>query len=373
MKIPKHIIDTIHTQWFYVYEWINYKHIIHILKQDLSNILIKNEKYLMIFLFLFSLSAIPFFIHIENIIFLIYVFWFLWFSFFLYIIWRWYKYAYISRKNMFIIITSSSIILNWKILSLSDNITLQNELDSVETTFQTKLFLENETILSYKNLEKHFRNSFFYIYEKKLGSIVFFLLLWYIIYIFFISFVYIIGSIFVSIFSIIIWNIIKYYQKLIWNIALKIQDLFSLIEISSSKIKKQNEILNIYFKENNLKSIEEQLKLTHKYIQKSLHHHSILKTTLKNSIYREIYDYQVYNKWIKNELLMPLEHLQTLLVKNAFNIEKQLDELEDLLKKNTWRNKNIYNLQKMNLNLLFNTINAKINEVNYFINQLKDQ
>jgi hypothetical protein len=57
-----------------------------------------------------------------------------------------------------------------------------------------------------------------------------------------------------------------------------------------------------------------------------------LKQDIENSEYKEMFDFSIYNSWIKKQITIPLEQIKTLLEKNLKVLNNQKQEIQDLLK-----------------------------------------
>lgn len=378
--IPENIIHEVWTKWFYLHKWLKYNDIMNILQNKLITFIHIFWKYIFIILLILSLIIIPL---LGNILYISYVLWFfifVWIIALIYLLIIWIQYSYFILKNSFIVLTHCALVINGKIIDISNYESIEAELIKVETLFQKKLFWDNEKIFSYQNLREEFKSWFHEIYKKKVGSIVFLLLIMYGIYIMIMSFIYFIWTIFIMFMSIILWIINKFILIQLWHTVLSIHSLFWNIETSSDMIQKFQKNIQILLSKNEKQAYENsfidalnsQIIQLNKNIEKSIDLNWKLKNEIKNSAYEEIYDFNAYNLWIKKELYIPLDEFKMILEWNLNKIHSQIKEIENNMTLQQNENKKVLELQKMRLDLFWKNIYDRIEQINYYLTSLKN-
>ncbi|MDD5770027.1 MAG: hypothetical protein PHE25_03600 [Candidatus Gracilibacteria bacterium] len=377
--IPEEIINEVSNRGFYLYRWIKYTDLINILKNELIIVISKFGKYIFIILLILSIIIIPTLVNIFYLLYFLGFFILIGIFILLYLTVIGIKHSYYIIKNSFIIITNSSIVINGKIISISNFKEIEKELLEVEKIFQKKLFLDNKQIFSYKNLVNEFKKGFEKIYVKKIGGIVFLLLIMYLIHIIIMSFIYFIGTILIVFISLILGIINKFILKNLGHKVININSLFINIENSSNKIIKNKIninklLLNIkdkIYETGLINSINLEITKFNKNIEHSINLNIKLKNEIKNSKYIDIYDFNIYNLWIKKELIIPLNEFKIILELSLTEIKKQLKIIDDLKIQEKELNKSL-ELQKMSLDLFGDNIYDKIQKINYYLNLLKN-
>lgn len=378
--IPENIIHEVWNKWFYLHKWLKYNDIINILQNKLITFIHIFWKYIFIILLILSLIIIPL---LGNIIYISYVLWFfvfVWIIALIYLLIIWIQYSYFILKNSFIVLTHCALVINGKIINISNYEAIEAELIKVETLFQKKLFWDNEKIFSYQNLREEFKSWFHEIYQKKVGSIVFLLLIMYGIYIIIMSFIYFIWSIVIMLLSIFLSIINKFLLIQLWHTVISIHSLFWDIETSSDMIQKFQKNIQILLSKNEKQAYENsfihalnsEIIQLNKNIEKSIDLNWKLKNEIKNSQYKDIYDFNIYNSWIKKELYMPLHEFKILLESNLNDIHKQINKLNNTIEKQKDENKKVLELQKMRLDLFWKNIYDRIEQINYYLTSLKN-
>lgn len=379
--IPDKIIGEIWNKWFYLYRWIKYNDLINILKNKLIILINKFWKYTFIVLLILSIIIIPLLGNISYLLYFVWFFIFLWILAFIYLISIWIQYSYFILKNSFIILTNSFIVINGKIINILNYEWVEKELSQVEELFQKKLFLDDKKIFSYMNLIQEFKNWFHEIYKKKIWSIVFLLLIMYAIYIIIMSFIYFIWTILIMFMSIFLWIINKFILIKIWHKVMNINSLFLNIEQSSNKIENSKKYIQNLLLQGKEKKYEDLLIHTinleiikfNKNIEKTIDLNSKLKNEIKNSQYKDIYDFNIYNSWIKKEIYIPLYELKIFLEFSWDQINKQVEEIDNNIKFQKDEYKKVLELQKMRLDLFWKNIYDKINQINYYVTLLQNE
>ena len=149
-SVPGKIQDEINEKWFSLYNWIWEKDVKMSIERDFLKYISKFWTIVAVTLILPSIVLL----YIESPFFYIYFFWWIWFInalslIFLIIISI--KRSNILRKNSNILVTDSSISINWKIRKLENNKIISNQnLNEIWELFEEKLF-KNSNIEKTKN------------------------------------------------------------------------------------------------------------------------------------------------------------------------------------------------------------------------------
>ncbi len=351
LEITEKNKEDIKTRWFTIYKLFNNLEA-NILFLDYYFNFIYYILTLIILISFISIFSIPFILnHIDlNIIFLkekvfpliiiipiiiIFIYTvFLWFySAFLK---KNYKEIFIWKKYFFINKRKSKI--RWNIIIINDNIT------------KKKL-----------KIKKYFSN---YIYH-----LLFFLFLF--ITSLINNFAYFIFLIFV--FSVLIFFISEQVGFFIYNIQnyqiYKISKNLKEINNFSNNISIYEEQILKYIQNNQILKIEKPINKLNKYIKKI--ENILINQELKNKDFKDIFDFKIYNYWLKKQIIIPLKSIKKILKENILKIKYEIDNSNKNIK--LTKDKNLKaNLELAKLRLEMNKKNLQINYENLgnYINKL---
>ena len=376
--IPENIEKEINLKWFYLYRYLELNDLSNTLKKNLLDIISKfGDKFSFILLFI-AIISIPFLD--KNIIFyyILYFFWFIFWLIFIYLFaLALYKWNLLIR-NTFIIITSDYLIINSKILKISDFDSIEKELKKIENIFDKSIFNSQKNIYNFSELKEILKKGYENIYEKKIWSIVFILLILYAISSFFIIFMYFVAIFFIFIFSLVIGFFIKIILLKMWNDVLNINEGFIKIDIFWNKLKKSSKEIKILFKKARdndwekllLVKINKNIENINNSVSKNIDLSINLKNRIKSSRYNKLYDFNLYNNWLKKELYNPIYKLKEILLIHKKNITNHLIELNKLQKDEKILNKKPFELQFIALNLQNKKVSDILFELEGYLHKL---
>ena len=345
-KIPENIQKEINEKWFFVYNWIDEKEIKTSIQIDfLEKLYYASLPILIIF------GAIWFFVQSSSKLLILTIWWligFLSIIMIIYLIIISIKITLKAWKISHLIITNKYFSINKKILELQDwnKIILDKETQKIWETFHEELFknseLKEKKDLVFKSLIKKSEENFYTILkfaediDKRLASLV---------YIIFGAFwvasflIYIVWIFFAAILWIFINFAIRKYLIFKWNKILKINEDFKEIEKFSLNLINEKEILqkNLFeaseneWKDGLLLKINSWIEKVNKNANNSVNKNLELIKELKASDFDKIFDYNLYNSWLKKQISTPIIWIIGLLEKNIKVLDNQIFENEKIV------------------------------------------
>ncbi len=392
LNIPSNILDDIQNRWFHLYEWISSEEIKISIERDFLKMIKKYWLIISIFFvvpvaFWFLVSNFAGFIIlgisflILNIIFSVYLF-------FLSI-----SRTKILKNNSFVILTDNYISIDWDIFKFEE---LKKEnienIYKIWEIFEEKLFEKSKINESKAGLKKivfqDLASGYKKIFEmwgknisrsRDSGKII--LLLWalYTLYLASIFFVYIIWIFLIWWF----WKFINFVNKKILLIyghkITKINYQFEEIDKNSKKILDEKNTLEKYFsdsldnkwQDSLLLKINESIKFINNIADDSINISVELKKDIKASKYNSMFNYEIFNNWLKKEIKYPLEQLKKLLEKNLERIQDEKQSTNEQIAK-TKDQKNIWALvsSQKRVEMRIEEIKKHIESIDFYIKKL---
>ncbi len=345
-KTPENIQKEINEKWFFVYNWIDEKEIKTSIQIDfLEKLYYASLPILIIF------GAIWFFVQSSSKLLILTIWWligFLSIIMIIYLIIISIKITLKAWKISHLIITNKYFSINKKILELQDwnKIILDKETQKIWETFHEELFknseLKEKKDLVFKSLIKKSEENFYTILkfaediDKRLTALV---------YIIFGAFwvasflIYIVWIFFAAILWIFINFAIRKYLIFKWNKILKINEDFKEIEKFSLNLINEKEILqkNLFeaseneWKDGLLLKINSWIEKVNKNANNSVNKNLELIKELKTSDFDKIFDYNLYNSWLKKQISTPIIWIIGLLEKNIKVLDNQIFENEKIV------------------------------------------
>lgn len=345
-KIPENIQKEINEKWFFVYNWIDEKEIKTSIQIDfLEKLYYASLPILIIF------GAIWFFVQSSSKLLILTIWWligFLSIIMIIYLIIISIKITLKAWKISHLIITNKYFSINKKILELQDwnKIILDKETLKIWEAFHEELFknseLKEKKDLVFKSLIKKSEENFYTILkfaediDKRLTVLV---------YIIFAAFwvasflIYIVWIFFAAILWIFINFAIRKYLIFKWNKILKINEDFKEIEKFSINLINEKEILqkNLFaaseneWKDGLLLKINSWIEKVNKNANNSVNKNLELIKELKASDFDKIFDYNLYNYWLKKQIATPIIWIIELLEKNIKVLDNQIFENEKII------------------------------------------
>lgn len=395
-SIPIEIQEIINERWFYLYNWIWINDVKWSIERDFLKIINKFGLALSLILIFPSLLFTVFW----SISFLItyIIFFVITINFFIisYLIIIWIKRSVLLSQNAYILLTDSSFSLNWNINKLKNNkVQLDKKILSIEKLFEEKLFREsnipktkekflNQAILQFtwwfkKIIDLSSKWSRINNSWKESQKLILLLLWLYIIYILSLLLIYFVAIFFIAIFLFILSVINKMVLSFKWHKVTNINSKFEQIYKDSIRLNKEKEELllllkdaiNNNWKDSLLTKINLWIKEVNKYALNSVDSSLKLKEEITSSKYKEMFNFSIYNSWIKKQIISPLEQIKDLLDKNLTVLEKEKLDIEDNLVKTkedslTWALLS----SKKRVEMRINDIKENIEILNFQINKL---
>ena len=345
-KIPENIQKEINEKWFFVYNWIDEQEIKTSIQIDfLEKLYYASLPILIIF------GAIWFFVQSSSKLLILTIWWligFLSIIMIIYLIIISIKITLKAWKISHLIITNKYFSINKKILELQDwnKIILDKESQKIWETFDEELFknseLKEKKDLVFKSLIKKSEENFYTILkfaediDKRLVSLVYIIFgaFWVASFI-----IYIVWIFFAAILWIFINFAIRKYLIFKWNKILKINEDFKEIEKFSLNLINEKEILqkNLFeaseneWKDGLLLKINSWIEKVNKNANNSVNKNSELIKELKTSDFDKIFDYNLYNYWLKKQISTPIIWIIELLEKNIKVLDNQIFENEKIV------------------------------------------
>lgn len=336
--IPDKIQDKINERWFYLYSFITPNEVKNSIERDYLKILSFIALPLWIISIVLWVIALPLFLACVWIVFAFII---------IYLIILSIKRSITLTHTSNVVLTDKAISIWWKIIKNEDLDKEKWIIQKYEREFDEKIFwdsrlseakwwllkqvIEKVTSIFWKIFEttKHFDN------RNSAQIMLIWMLLW-VVYVAIISGIYFIWIFIIWIFWLFIMTVNKAILKVTWQKVFKINNLFDEIDKSSDNLIDSKNKLSLNL--NNatqskwqdwlLNEINSWIKKVNNEADVSIKNILKLRKTLENSNYKDIFNFNIYNNWIKKQIVEPLKSILELLSKNKEIIEKTIEELE---------------------------------------------
>lgn len=342
-SLPSRIQNEVDEKWFYLYNWISTNDVKSSIEKDFLSIISKIWNILAIFAVLIWL------IFFSNLYLLFIVFFsFIWIISILILIFLSipsFKKSFILSKNAFVVLTNSHISINWKIVSFNNVSSLANDMDKIANEFDEYLFQDSNLSKTKSDLIKEIRKKFFEWYEtiskllknNKDSRALFIWYLMYSLYAFIMFIIYFAWTVFLWLFTLVLNFINKFILKIKWHEVISINYLFDKIDSNSVILnnEKNNLIKNLLKAKNNewqdalLLNINSWIDKITKESEIAVKNSLNLGKKLQNSKYNDIFDFSVYNSWIKKQIYDPIDEVEKLLTKNLEVIVETMKDIKN--------------------------------------------
>lgn len=340
-KIPENILKEVNEKWFFLYDWIDEKEIKTSIEIDFLEKIFILWPIVIIFMLLFAfatgLTGSLWFLLFFIILLMIYL---LGLSIF--------KSLKASKIN-FLVITNNYFSVNEKIWKIENNsIFLDENIVNISKTFEEDLFSKSKLKETKKekmklvSIAKKILEFLWKISGDSRWNINFMALIVILLVAFALSMsiVYLIWIFIVMFFWIFTAFVNRKILIIKWNKILLINEYFEYLWNYSNNIKKQKTFLSdklekaIQNKWSNwlLLKINSGIEKINKTIKNAFIKNQDLIETIKNSKYNEIFDYKVYNSWLKKQIINPIKWVIELLEKNIKIIENQIWKIKNNIK-----------------------------------------
>lgn len=341
--IPENILQETNEKWFFVYNWIDEKEI----KTSIELDFLKKMSYLWpIWLFLAVLWYI--FLNIFWVLIAIALFSIL---MVIYITFSSISKTLKASKISHLVITNKYFLVNKKVWKISENsIILDKESQKIWEIFQENLFLnsdlKNQKNSAQKNITSLVKKWFDFIGNlnsswRDSAQLKMILIVIFIVFLITMWILYFAWILITAIFWIFINFLVKKYLIWKWHLVLAINEDFKEIEKFSEKLKNEKNLLENNLKEaskNNwqdwlLLKINSWIENVNKNAKNAMEKNLELVEKMKNSEYNDIFDYILYNSWLKKQIATPIKWIIEMLQENIFLIEKEIENTEKTLEK----------------------------------------
>lgn len=342
-SLPSRIQNEVDEKWFYLYNWISTNDVKSSIEKDFLSIISKIWNILAIFAVLIWL------IFFSNLYLLFIVFFsFIWIISILILIFLSipsFKKSFILSKNAFVVLTNSHISINWKIVSFNNVSSLANDMDKIANEFDEYLFQDSNLSKIKSDLIKEIRKKIFEWYEtiskllknNKDSRALFIWYLMYSLYAFIMFIIYFAWTVFLWLFTLVLNFINKFILKIKWHEVISINYLFDKIDSNSVILnnEKNNLIKNLLKAKNNewqdalLLNINSWIDKITKESEIAVKNSLNLGKKLQNSKYNDIFDFSVYNSWIKKQIYDPIDEVEKLLTKNLEVIVETMKDIKN--------------------------------------------
>lgn len=391
VKIPQNIQSILNEKGFYLYNWISPKDVKNSIERDFLQVINR------IWLPLAIISIFAAGIFYQNIVMMLFVFfWIIFVSMILillYLFFLWIKRSFLLVKNAYVIVTNDYFSINGKIVNKSDLEYIQYDIHDVSYVFDEELFWESQLEINKWWLLQSIKNKFFSGYSwiiqtvgrtrSKNGIVVLIVVLFlYTIYSFVMSIFYLLWALIVGIFANILSSINRFVLVYTGNEVLTINSLFEKIDHDSKSIEdeKNNLLVNLKDAKNNewvdnlLTKINEGIVKINTFTNNAIETNLKLKTKLKKSKYAEMFNFQIYNSWVRKQILDPLTEIYEILDDNykllfttIENIDKQISDTSEVSLQAPLV------AQKKRLEMRKEEIERHINMIAKYLYKLKDE
>lgn len=389
--LPSSIKTIVDSKWFHLYEWISPKDVKMSIERDFLKILN------FIWIPLAIVSVIAWIVLYQNIFLMLSTFFWIifWVSFLIlfYLLFVAIKRSILLTKNAYVVITDSSLSLNWKIVKQSDIQDIKWDIEYVSKVFEENLFSESRLDVSKGNLFKSISDKLLGWYSwifrmfwkgswKNAGQAVILILVLYTIYVGAMTIIYFVGAFTVWIFSTVLTVFNRFILLKTWNEVLTINTLFEEIDEDSLVIESEkNKLLNnLKDAKNNewmdalLTKINDGIITINKATNNAIETNVKLKSKLKQSRYGEMFNFKLYNSWIRKQILDPLTEIYEILEVN----DRLLFDTIDSMEKQILETKEValqapLIAQKKRLEMKKEEIERHINMIAKYLYKLKDE
>lgn len=389
--LPSSIQEKVNTKGFHLYEWISPKDVKKSIERDFLKIL----NYIWIPLAVISVIAGGVFYQNFFLMFSVF-FWIIVSVSFLILLYLFFvaiKRSILLTKNAYIIITDSSLSLNWRIVKQSDMQDIKWDIEHISKVFDEELFGESNLDINkwglLQSIKKKLLDWYSWIFStfwrgrwKGIAQALIVILILYTVYVIAMAFVYFVGAFTVWIFSSILTIINRFVLLQTWNEVLTINALFEKIDKDSFVIENEKNTLldNLKDAKNNewmdalLTKINDGIITINKATNNAIETNVKLKSKLKQSRYSEMFNFKIYNSWIRKQILDPLTEIYEILDANY----KLLFDTIGWIDKQITETKNVslqapLIAQKKRLEMKREEIEKHINMIAKYLYKLKDE
>ena len=344
-SIPENIRKDINNKWFFLYEWIWTQDVKLSIERDFLKSI--NTFWVPLVLLFIIPGAISYFIWWTF--FLLYSFWFLWIInivFVIFLILISINRSLILGKNAYILLTTTHISIDWKIEKLKNfNIKDNSKIKQISTLFEEELFMPSNIEKTKKWFLKQVLGQiwkwFGFILKmwkwksREWWQLMIILLFLYIAYIISLGIIYIFWIFLIWIFWIFITIINKQILLISGHQISNINNKFRKIDYFSKVLtheknnlsKSLTEVINNDWKDNLLTKINSWIWEINKIANVSIDTSIELKKDIKKSKYNEMFDFSIYNSWLKKQIHDPLTEIKNLLFRNLSLLNKTKNDI----------------------------------------------
>ena len=388
---PEKVQKEVALKWFYLYEWISPRDVKNSIQGTFLNILKIIWKPLAVFVI--WITAVLFFI--ESL----YTFQFFSLTILAVSSLIVFMLSFISIfrslkmiKNSYVVVTDSSIMVDSKITKHENVWSIKSSLHHVAEIFNERLFYESklpsinswltkevlsEALWWFKSITSKIWGSW-YSSRNSWNAII--LVLWlYIAYLFVMWFVYLAWVAFVWLLWMLVMILNKFILLAVGHKITVINDLFTTIDDESKTLEmNKNEIKTLLkqasdndWKDSLLLKINSQIEVINSNAVSAIDTSLKLKKQIEESKYKTMFNFQIFNSWIKKQIYEPLEEIKYLLEINLNKIKISIKNIDaQILVIDKPSHKWTLELQKKRINSQIIQLSDNINNIDKYLKKL---
>lgn len=368
--IPQFVLDEVNARGFYLYEWISFGDYFKSIKTHLLIFLEVFSCFFWIIFFIYIYLLLYFESKSNELQFFRLSGFFLFLSILFLIFYISIKGAYLFIKSNIVILTDKYIIIGNKIIKYDNFYKIKFELNIYGSYFSEKLFKNHNSKKRNLQLIRSIKENFGFVLLLSLATwwlwfIVMLLpiILQIIVYLISLFFVIIMWPLFVIILKIIL-TLFQYREN-------KINNMFKILKSNSQKISNsKNTLLELIKINTNYSQIEENFIKLKKSTKKTILNINKLEKTIKNSKYKDIFNFSIFYNWITNQIRAPLVEIRSLLTNHFEILQKSITSLEDQIKTTQDNLKWPLELQLQRLKYATASSESRVNELNEMIEKI---
>ncbi len=339
-SLPSHISEEVNNKGFYLYEWISPKDVKLSIERDFLKLLN------VIWIPLAIVAIVLWIMFYGDIILMIGLFLLIVWSFigvlFLYLLFSSIRKSILLSKSAFVVLTDSYVLIAWKIVKIDEVWKLYSpQIQKIASVFEEELFSESQIDKTKSKLVKNVMSKFLSWYERitkimlkwwnnKMVWFGLLVMIFYTIYGIIMAGVYFLWISVVWIFGIFLVWVNEFILYKLGHEFTVLNSLFIQIWASSDIInhEKNSLLVNLEKAKNNewkdalLTNINDWISRISNSANNAINDSVELKIMLEKSKYKEMFNFWIYNNWIKKQILEPLNEIYILL-KTNFDILKQ--------------------------------------------------
>lgn len=349
-SIPKNIKNDINERWFHLYNWIWEKDVKQSIERDFLSIIKSAWPFISILLIVPAVLFIV--LWMTPLWIWIFILWLIIINIilFIYLSILWIKRSNILRKNAHVLMTDSSISINWNIKKYSEFNNDEKEIKKISETFEEEIFKQSNIGKTKKTFMRQVMSQIWTWYKsifklwkgrsRNSWRLILILLALYSVYALSLWMIYFVWIFFIWIFGNILSIINKQIMLISWHKITSINSNFEKIDNKSKElIKEKNQLSGLLsdamkndWKDSLLIKINKWIEKINNNAENAVDTSINLKKEIKESKYQKMFNFSIYNSWIKNQIYIPLSQIVELLEKNLKILSEQKVSIQSQIK-----------------------------------------